>query len=61
MQQILVILVIILKRGTKPTEKALITITKTVLVTTARITTIERILVALKHKKGNKDRYYRLY
>jgi len=30
-------------------------------VTTARITTIERILVASEYKKGSKDRYYKLY
>jgi hypothetical protein len=60
-QQILVALVIILKRRTKPTERALITTAGIVLVTTARITTIERMLVALGYKKGSKDRYYRLY
>jgi hypothetical protein len=42
-------------------EKALTTITKAVLVTTTKITIIERILVVLKYKKGNKNRYYRLY
>jgi hypothetical protein len=34
---------------------------RAVLVITTRITIIERILIASKHKEGNKDRYYRLY
>ena len=61
MQQILVVLVIILKYGTKPIEKVLIITAKTVLVTTARMMTIKRILVVLEYKKGSKDGYYRLY
>ncbi len=55
MEQILVTLVIILKRGIRPIERALIIMTKTVLVITAKI------LVVLEHKKGSKDRYYRLH
>jgi hypothetical protein len=42
-------------------ERALIIIAKAVLVIITRVTTIERILVVLKHKEGSKDRYYRLY
>jgi len=42
-------------------ERALIIIARMVPVIIARITTIERILVALEHKKGNNDRYYKLY
>ena len=42
-------------------ERALITTAKAVLVTTTRITIIERILVALKYKEGSKDKYYKLY
>ena len=34
---------------------------KAVLITTIRITIIERILIALKYKKGSKDRYYKLH
>ena len=29
--------------------------------TIIKITIIERILIALKYKKGNKNKYYRLY
>ena len=54
-------LVIIPKRRTKLTERALITTAGTVLVITARIIIIKRILVALEYKKGIKDGYYRLY
>ena len=61
MQQILIVLVIILKHKTRPMEKALIIIAKAVPVTIIRITIIERILIVLKHKEGNKNRYYRLY
>ena len=42
-------------------KRALTIIARTVLVITIRIIIIERILVALEHKKGSKDRYYRLY
>ena len=42
-------------------EKVLIITAKAVLVTTTKITIIERILIALKYKKGGKDRYYKLY
>ena len=60
-QQILAVLVIILKHRTRPIERALIIMARVVLVIITRITIIERILVVLKHKKGSKDRYYRLY
>ena len=53
--------VIILKRGMRLIEKALIITVKAVPVTTTRITIIEKILIVLKHKKGSKDKYYRLY
>jgi hypothetical protein len=42
-------------------ERVLITTARTVLVITAKITTIKRIIVALEYKKGDKDRYYRLH
>ena len=42
------------------TERAPITTAKAVPVTTVKITTMERILVVLKHKKSS-NRYYRLY
>jgi hypothetical protein len=42
-------------------EKTLITTAKAVPVTTIKITIIKRILVALKYKKGSKNRYYKLY
>ena len=61
MEQILVALVIIPKRRTRLTERALTITARTVPVIIARITIIERILVASEHKKGSKDRYYRLY
>ena len=60
-------LVIILKRRTRPIERAPIITAGIVPVIIARIiiieriTIIERILVALEYKKGSKDRYYRLY
>jgi hypothetical protein len=60
-QQILVVLVIILKHKTRPMERALIITAKAVLVITTRIMIIERILVASEYKEGNKDKYYRLY
>jgi hypothetical protein len=60
-QQILVVLVIILKRKTRLIERALIITARAVLVIITRITVIERILVALKYKESSKDRYYRLY
>ena len=55
------VLVIILKHKIRLTERALITTAKTMLVTIVRIIIIERILVALKYKKGGKDKYYKLY
>ena len=42
-------------------ERALITTAGTVLVIIARITAIERILVASEYKESSKNRYYRLY
>ena len=42
-------------------EKALITTARAVPVIIIKITIIKRILVALKYKKGNKNRYYKLY
>ena len=42
-------------------ERAPIIITRAMLVIIARITIIERILVALKYKEGSKNKYYRLY
>ena len=51
----------VIKRGIRPTERAPITTARTVPVIIARITIIERILVALEYKKGSKDGYYRLY
>jgi len=56
-----VALVIIPKRRIRPTERAPIIMAGMVLVITARITTMERILVASEYKKGSKDGYYRLY
>jgi hypothetical protein len=53
--------VIILKRKMRLIKRALIIMAGMVLVITARIIIIERIMVALEHKKGNKDGYYRLY
>jgi hypothetical protein len=45
----------------RPIERALIIMAGAVLVIIIRIIIIERILVVLEHKKGSKDRYYRLY
>jgi len=42
-------------------ERAPTITTRTVPVTIARITTIERILVALEHKESSKNRYYKHY
>ena len=42
-------------------EKTLIITARAVPVTIIRIIIIERILVASEHKKGGKDRYYRLH
>jgi len=56
-----VALVIILKHRTRLIERALIITARTVLVITARITIIERMLVVLEYKKGSKDRCYKLY
>jgi hypothetical protein len=61
MQQILAALVIISKRKTRPIERAPIMTAGAVLVTTIKITIMKRILVASEHKKGGKNRYYRLY
>jgi hypothetical protein len=60
-EQILAALIIILKRKIKLIKRAPTITARMVLVITAKITTIERIIVALKHKKGSKDKYYRLY
>ena len=60
-EQILAVLVIILKRRTRLIERALIITARTVPVIIVKIIIIERILVALEYKKGSKDRYYRLY
>jgi len=42
-------------------ERAPITTARIVPVITARITIIERILVALEHKESSKNGYYRHY
>ena len=60
-QQILAALVIILKRKTRLIKRVLIITARAVPITIIKITIIERILVALKYKKGGKDGYYRLY
>ena len=64
---------LVIKRGTRPTERALIIMARIVLVIIVKIIIIEgiiiieriiiikRILVVLEYKKGNKDKYYRLY
>jgi hypothetical protein len=49
-----------LKYGIRPTERALIITARAVPVITARITTIERILMASEYKESS-NRYYRLY
>ena len=54
------VLVIILKYRIRLMERALIIMAKAVPVTTARITIMERILVALKYKESD-NKYYRLY
>ena len=59
-QQISTALVIIPKRKTWLIERALTTTAKAVPITTIKIIIIERILIALKHKESNKDRYYKL-
>jgi len=41
-------------------ERALIIIVRVVLII-IKMAIIKRILVVLKYKEGNKDRYYRLY
>ena len=61
MQQISAAPVIILKHKTRPIGRALTTTARAVLVTTARIITIKRILIISKHKKSGKDKYYRLH
>jgi hypothetical protein len=61
MQQILTALVIILKYKMRPIKRALTITAKIVPVTIIRIIIIKRMLVALKHKEGSKNRYYRLY
>ena len=55
------VLVIILKRRIRLIERALIITAGAVPVIITRIITIERMLVALKHKEGSKDGYYKLY
>ena len=60
MQQILAILVIILKYKMRPIKRVPTITAKVMLVTTAKITTIERILVVLKHKESS-NKCYRLY
>jgi len=60
-EQILAVLVIILKYRIRPIERALIITARIVPVIIARIIIIERILVASEHKKGGKDGYYRFY
>jgi hypothetical protein len=45
----------------KPIKRAPIIIARVVPVITTRIMTMKKILVALKHKEGGKDKYYRLY
>ena len=42
-------------------ERTLIITARAVPVTTTKIIIMERMLVALEHKEGNKDKYYRLY
>ena len=42
-------------------ERALIITARAVPVTIIKIIIIERILVALKHKEGGKDKYYKLH
>ena len=54
------VLVIILKYGMRPIEKVLIIIVKAVLVTTIKITIMERILITLKYKEGGNG-YYKFY
>ena len=60
-QQILAVLVIILKRKTWLIKKALTTTAKAVPITITKITIIEKILVASEYKEGNKNKYYKLY
>jgi hypothetical protein len=60
-QQISAVLIIILKYKIRLIERAPIITAKAVLVTTIRMTTMERILVVSEYKKGSKDGYYRLY
>ena len=55
------VLVIILKRRTRLIERALIIIARAIPVIIARITIIERILVASEYKEGGKNKCYRLY
>ena len=56
MQQILAVLVIILKYRIRLMERAPIITARAVPVIIARIIIIERMLVALKHKKSSKNR-----
>jgi hypothetical protein len=60
-QQILIVLVIILKRRMRLIERAPTIIIRAVLVITIKMMIMERILVVLEYKEGGKDRYYRLY
>jgi hypothetical protein len=60
-QQILIVLVIILKRRMRLIERAPTMIIRAVLVITIKMMIMERMLVVLEYKEGGKDRYYRLY
>jgi hypothetical protein len=52
----------IMERALIITAKIVLVITtKIIIIERALIITMERILVALEHKKGNKDGYYRLH
>jgi hypothetical protein len=53
--------VIILKCKMRLIKRVLIIMARVVLVIIIKIITMERILVALEHKEGSKDRYYRLH
>ena len=59
-QQILIVLVIIPKHKMRLMERTLTIMARVVLVTTAKMIIIERILVALEYKESD-NRYYRLY
>ena len=61
MQQILAVLVIILKYRIRLIERALIITARAVLVIIVRIIIIKRMLVALEYKESSKNKYYRFY